>query len=69
MVLVDLTVDGGGGLLMTVLGDVLVHDGWGDLLVDGGVMMTCLAPVSRASAISHKNAKMTSGGSGSGKAE
>ena len=63
MVLVDLTVDGGGGLLMTVLGDVLVHDGWGDLLVDGGVMVTCLVPVSECqSAISHKNAQMTSGG-------
>ena len=48
MVLVDLTVDGRGGLLMTVLGNVLIHDGGGDLLVDRGVMVTSLVPVGKS---------------------
>ena len=45
VVLVDFTVDGGGGLLMTVLGDVLVDYGRGDLLVHGSVIVTGLGPV------------------------
>ena len=45
VILVDLTVDGGGGLLMTVLGDVLLDYGRGDLLVHGGVIVTGLVPV------------------------
>ena len=45
MVLMDFTVDGGRGLFVTLLDDVLVHDGGSDLLVNGGVMMTGLVPV------------------------
>ena len=45
MVLVDLTVNGGGDLLMTVLGDVLVDYGRGDRLVNGGVIVASLVPV------------------------
>lgn len=47
VILVDFTVDGSGGLLMTVLGDALIDYGRGDNLVDGGVIMTGLAPVLR----------------------
>lgn len=45
VVLVDLTVDGGSSLLMAVLGDALVDYGRGDLLVNGGVIVTGLAPI------------------------
>ena len=45
MVLMDLTIDGSGGLLVTLLDDVLVHDGGSNLLVNGGVMVTSLVPV------------------------
>lgn len=45
VILVDLTVDGGGGLFVTVLGDILLHYSRGDLLVDGGVIVTGLVPV------------------------
>ena len=45
MVLMDFTVDGGRGLFVTLLDDVLVHDGGSNLLVDGGVMVTSLVPV------------------------
>ena len=45
MVLVDLTVDGSGGLLVTLLDDVLVDDGGSNLFVDSGVMVTSLVPV------------------------
>ena len=44
MVLVNLTVDGRGSFLMTVFGNVLVHNGWGHLFVNGGIMMTRLVP-------------------------
>ena len=44
MVLVNLTVNGSGDLFMLVLLDGLVHDGRGNLLVDGGVMVTRLVP-------------------------
>lgn len=47
VVLVDLTVDGGLDFLVTCLLDGLVHDGWGNLLVDGGVMVTGLVPKDR----------------------
>ena len=44
MVLVDLTIDGGSSLLVTLLTDGLLHDGWSNLLVHGGVMVTSLVP-------------------------
>ena len=40
VVLMDLTVNGGLGLLMTLLNNVLVHGSRSNLLVDSGVMMT-----------------------------
>ena len=45
MVLVDLTIDGSGGLLVTLLDDVLVDDGGSNLFVNSGVMVTSLVPV------------------------
>lgn len=45
MVLVDLTIDGSRGLLVTLLNDGLVHDGGSNLLVNGGVVVTSLVPV------------------------
>lgn len=45
VILMDLTVDGGRSLLMAMLGDVLVDYGRGDLLVNGGVIVTGLAPM------------------------
>ena len=45
MVLMDLTIDGSSGLLVTLLDDVLVYDGGGNLLVNRGVMVTSLVPV------------------------
>lgn len=45
VVLVNLTVDGGSSLLMTVLGNIFVDYGRGDLLMNGGVIVTGLAPV------------------------
>lgn len=44
VVLVDLTVNGSLDLLMAGLLNSLVHNGWGNLLVDGGVMFTRLVP-------------------------
>lgn len=45
VVLVNLTVDDGLSLFMTLLNDVLVDHGWGDFLVDSGIMLTGLGPV------------------------
>lgn len=45
VVLVNLTVDGGSSLLMTVLGNILVDYGRGDLLMNGGVIVTGFGPV------------------------
>jgi len=42
VVLVDLTVNGCGDLLMSRRLDSLLHDGGGYLLVDGGIMVTSL---------------------------
>jgi hypothetical protein len=44
MVLVDLTINGGLSLLMTLLDNVLLNNGRSNLLVDCGVMMTSLVP-------------------------
>lgn len=44
MILVNLTVDGGLGFLVLVLDDGLVHDSWGNLLVNGSVVVTSLGP-------------------------
>ncbi len=44
MVLMNLTVDGSGGLLMVVFDDLLIHHGGSDLFVDSGLMMSCLVP-------------------------
>lgn len=44
MILVDLTVNGSGGLLMTVLLDFLVHDSGSNLFVHSGVMVTSFVP-------------------------
>ena len=49
MVLVDLAVNGSGGLLMAGLGNGLVGNCGGDLLVDSGVMVTSLGPGERKS--------------------
>jgi len=44
VVLVNLTVNGGLGLLMTVLENLLVHNGGSHILVDCSVIVTCLGP-------------------------
>ena len=44
VVLMNFTVNGSGGFLMTVFGDVFVHDGGCNFLVDSGVMVTGLVP-------------------------
>lgn len=44
VVLVNFSVNGGGGFLVTSLCDSLVDDAGSNLLVDGGVMMTSLGP-------------------------
>ena len=44
MVLMDLAIDGSGGFLVAVFGDILVHDCGSDLLVNCGVMVTSLVP-------------------------
>ena len=46
MVLVDLTVDSSLSLLVALLDNVLLDDCGSDLLVDCGVMMTSLVPIS-----------------------
>ena len=45
MVLMDFTVDGSSGLLVTLLNDGLVDDSGSNLLVDSGVMVTSLVPM------------------------
>jgi hypothetical protein len=45
VVLVNLTVNGSGDLLMSRRLDGFLHDSGGNLLVDGGIMMTSLVPV------------------------
>ena len=44
MVLMNLPVDGSGGLLMTVFDDLLIHHGGSDLFMDSGLMISCLVP-------------------------
>jgi hypothetical protein len=44
MILMYLTVNCSLGFLMANFGDVLIHDGWGNLLVYGGIMVTSLVP-------------------------
>ena len=44
MVLVNLAINDGLSLLMTLLDHLLVHDGGSDLLVDCGVVMTSFVP-------------------------
>ena len=44
VILVNLTIDGGCGLFMTVLGHVLVDHSRSYFLMDCGIMMTCLMP-------------------------
>lgn len=44
VVLVDFTIDGGGGLLVTGFDDSLVDDSGCHFLVNGGVMVTSLVP-------------------------
>lgn len=44
MILVDLTIDGCLSFLVLVLDDGFVHNGRGNLFVDGGVMMTSFGP-------------------------
>ena len=44
MVLVHLAVNCGLSLLVTLLDDLLIHNGGGDFLVDCGVMVTSLVP-------------------------
>lgn len=39
MILVNLTVDGSGSLLVLGLGDMLVYNGWVDSLVNSGVLL------------------------------
>ena len=45
VILVDLTVDGSGCLLMALLHNVLVYDGGSNLLVNSGVVVTSFGPV------------------------
>lgn len=47
MVLVHFTIDGGSGLFVTMLGDVLLSDGGSNLLMDSRVMMTSFVPMQR----------------------
>ena len=47
VVLMDLTIDGGGSLLMTLLNDVLVGHGGCHLLMDSGIMVTSLGPMKK----------------------
>ena len=44
VVLVDLSVDSGGSLFMTLLDDLLLYDGWGNFLMNGGIMVSSLGP-------------------------
>lgn len=44
MILVNFTINGSLGLFMTLLDDVLLHDGGSNLLVDCGVMITSFVP-------------------------
>ena len=44
MILVDLAVDSSLSLFMALLDNVLLNDGWSDLFVDSGIMMTGLVP-------------------------
>lgn len=48
VVLMDLTVNGSGGLLMMLLSDVLIYNSGGNFLVDSGVMVTSLGPMTTA---------------------
>ena len=47
MVLVDLAVDGSGGFLMSMLGNIFIHNRGSDLLMYSGVMVTSLMPIPR----------------------
>lgn len=52
VILVHLTIDGGGSLFVALLDDFLLHNSGSDLLMYSGVMMTSLVPESeRVSAI------------------
>ena len=44
VILVNFTVNGSGGFLMTVFGDIFVHDGGGHFLVDSRVVVASLVP-------------------------
>ena len=44
MILVNLTINSGCSLLMTVLRDGLVYNGWSNFFVYSGVVVTCLVP-------------------------
>lgn len=44
MILMNFTVNGSGGFLMTVFGDIFIHDSGSNFLVDSGVMVTGLVP-------------------------
>ena len=44
VILMNFTVNGRGGFLMTVFGDVFIHDSGSNFLVDGGVMVTRFVP-------------------------
>lgn len=45
VILMNFTVNGSGGFLMTMFGDVFIHDSGSNFLVDSGVMVTSLVPV------------------------
>lgn len=53
VVLVHLTVDGSGGLLVTFLNNVFVHNRRGNLFVNGCVVVTSLVPISSMSVEAH----------------
>ena len=44
VILMNFTVNGSGGFLVTVFGDIFIHDGGSNFLVDSGVMVTGLVP-------------------------
>lgn len=67
MVLMHFTVDGGGGLFVTVLGNVFLDNGWSNLLMDSGVMVTSFVPVQEyvskffgeVKTVEHENTRQT----------
>lgn len=58
MVLMNFTVDGGLGLFVTLLDHLLLHDCRGNLLMNGGVMVTSFVPKKGILAKTHSRPSM-----------